>query len=52
MMGKKALEAAHILVDELELGDRLSAQAFVDQREEALDLLFPTSSLMPGTCFS
>ena len=52
MMGKKALEAAQILVEDLDLGDRLSAQDFVDQREVALDLLFPSSSLMPGTCSS
>lgn len=48
MMGLKALEAANVLVAELQLEGQLSAQEFLDQREEALDLLFPTSSLLPG----
>ena len=49
MMGKKALEAAQILVSDLQLEDVLTPQQFVDEREAALDQLFPTSQLMPGT---
>uniref|UniRef100_A0A061SEW7 Pseudouridine-5'-monophosphatase n=1 Tax=Tetraselmis sp. GSL018 TaxID=582737 RepID=A0A061SEW7_9CHLO len=48
MMGKKALEAAQILIDELELGDKLTAAEFLRMREERLDELFPTAELMPG----
>lgn len=52
MMGKKALEAAQLLVADQQLEGVLTPQQFLDQREEALDRLFPTSSLMPGTTSS
>lgn len=48
MMGKKALEAAKILVDELELGEQITPEEFVRAREERLDQMFPTTKLMPG----
>lgn len=48
MMGKKALDAAQVLIDELQLHGQLSAQQFLQQREEILDKLFPTSPLLPG----
>jgi pseudouridine-5'-monophosphatase len=48
MMGKKALEAAQVLVDETGLHGQLTAEDFLQQREEILDRLFPTSELMPG----
>lgn len=48
MMGKKALEAARTLVDELGLHGTISPEDFLREREEALDKLFPTSQLLPG----
>lgn len=46
MMGQKALDAARLLVAELCLP--LTPEAFLEQREAALDALFPTAALMPG----
>jgi len=48
MMGKKALESAQILVTELDIADKISAEEFLKLREEKLDELFPTSPLLPG----
>lgn len=48
MMGQKAIEAARIYVDELELGGTLTPEEFLEQREAILDQLFPTATLMPG----
>ena len=48
MMGKKAMEAAQLLVDNLQLQGQLTAQDFLAQREAALDAMFPSSELMPG----
>lgn len=48
MMGKKAMEAAQLLVDSLQLDGKLTAQEFLSQREHLLDALFPTAQLMPG----
>ena len=47
-MGQKAIEAARILVAELELDDQLSPEEFLSQREALLDELFLTSALLPG----
>ena len=47
-MGKKAMEAAQLLVDSLELQGQLTPQDFLAQREAALDAMFPSSELMPG----
>merc|ERR1712139_137014 len=43
-----ALEAAKILVDDLDLGGVLTPEAFVKEREELLDELFARSALLPG----
>jgi pseudouridine-5'-monophosphatase len=48
MMGKKALEAAQILVDDLGLQGKITAEEFVTEREKKLDVLFANSSLLPG----
>lgn len=48
MMGRKALEAAEVLVEELGLHGQLSPQEFLREREEILDVLFAESKLMPG----
>lgn len=48
MMGKKALDAAQILVKELDIADKITAEEFLRLREERLDALFPTSPLLPG----
>ncbi|ESR66613.1 (DL)-glycerol-3-phosphatase 2 [Citrus sinensis] len=48
MMGKKAVEAAQVFVEETGISDKLSAEDFLVQREETLQTLFPTSELMPG----
>ena len=48
MMGKKALEAAEILVDELDLHGHITPAQFLAEREEALDSMFPAAQLLPG----
>jgi len=48
MMGKKALEAARIFVEELELQHMITPEEYLTLRESALDELFPTSTLLPG----
>ncbi|EFN53572.1 hypothetical protein CHLNCDRAFT_25699 [Chlorella variabilis] len=48
MMGLKAIEAARVLVDELELQGQLTPEQFLADREEALDEMFPTAQLLPG----
>lgn len=47
-MGKKALESCQIFVDELGLHGQLTAEQLLQDREAALDALFPTCQLMPG----
>jgi hypothetical protein len=37
-----------VLIDDLQLHGQLTAQQFLQQREEILDRLFPNSPLMPG----
>lgn len=51
MMGKKAVEAAQVFVEETGISDKLSAEDFLVQREETLQTLFPTSELMPGISY-
>jgi pseudouridine-5'-monophosphatase len=48
MMGKKAIEAAKVFVEDSGIGDSLSAEQFLVEREEMLKSMFPTSELMPG----
>ncbi|KAL3535374.1 hypothetical protein ACH5RR_003835 [Cinchona calisaya] len=48
MMGKKAIEAARVFVEETGIGDKLTAEDFLVQREDMLKHMFPTSELMPG----
>lgn len=48
MMGKKAIEAARIFVEETGISDSLTAEQFLVERESMLQSLFPTSELMPG----
>ncbi|XP_010536908.1 PREDICTED: (DL)-glycerol-3-phosphatase 2 [Tarenaya hassleriana] len=48
MMGKKAIEAARVFVEESGISDSLSAEDFLVERESMLKNLFPTSELMPG----
>lgn len=51
MMGKKAIEAAQVFVEESGISDKLTAEDFLVQREETLQTLFPTSELMPGISY-
>jgi pseudouridine-5'-monophosphatase len=46
MMGRKALDAAQILVSELKLP--ISPQEYLDEQKEAFQLRFPQCGLMPG----
>ncbi|CAH1420463.1 unnamed protein product [Lactuca virosa] len=48
MMGKKAIEAARVFVEETGTSDSLSAEDFLVEREAMLQSMFPTSELMPG----
>jgi pseudouridine-5'-monophosphatase len=48
MMGKKALDAAKILIEDTGLQGQLTPEQFLTDREEILDRLFPTSQLLPG----
>jgi len=49
MMGKKAIEAARVFVEETGISDSLTAEDFLVEREEMLQKMLPTSDLMPGT---
>lgn len=52
MMGKKAIEAARVFVEETGISDSLNnAEQFLVEREEMLQKLFPTSELMPGMTY-
>lgn len=48
MMGKKAIEAARVFVEEMGLADVLTPEAFLEEREGMLQQLFTTTELMPG----
>lgn len=48
MMGKKALDAAKILIEETGLLGRLTPEEFLKEREAKLDELFPQAELLPG----
>ncbi|XP_062018325.1 (DL)-glycerol-3-phosphatase 1, mitochondrial-like [Rosa rugosa] len=47
MMGKKAIEAARVFVEDTGLSDSLTAEDFLVEREAMLQKLFPSSELMP-----
>jgi pseudouridine-5'-monophosphatase len=48
MMGKKALEAGTIFVEETSLDGILSPEDFIKRREMMLHGMFPDGELMPG----
>lgn len=48
MMGRKALEASQLLVDELSLQGKISAEGFLAERNVILDKLFADAKLLPG----
>jgi (DL)-glycerol-3-phosphatase len=48
MMGKKALEAVVVLIDELGLHGQVDPASFVKEREALLHDMFPQSELLPG----
>eukprot|EP00933_Yihiella_yeosuensis_P014643 TRINITY_DN13046_c1_g2_i1.p1 TRINITY_DN13046_c1_g2~~TRINITY_DN13046_c1_g2_i1.p1 ORF type:complete len:501 (+),score=84.68 TRINITY_DN13046_c1_g2_i1:20-1522(+) len=48
MMGRKALEAAQICLDEVGIAGEMTAEEFVSEREKRLDVLFAEAALMPG----
>ncbi|KAF8392895.1 hypothetical protein HHK36_021135 [Tetracentron sinense] len=48
MMGKKAIEAARVFVEETGINDLLTAEEFLVEREKMLQNLFQTTELMPG----
>ncbi|GER52044.1 haloacid dehalogenase-like hydrolase superfamily protein [Striga asiatica] len=48
LMGRKAIEAARIFVEESGISDSLSAEEFLVEREDMLRSLFPSCELMPG----
>jgi len=48
MMGRRAPEAADILIKELGLEGKLSPEAYLEEREAAHDKMWPEVELMPG----
>ncbi|GJP30163.1 hypothetical protein CLOM_g22669 [Closterium sp. NIES-68] len=48
MMGKKAAEAAQVVLDELDLHGEISAEEFLRERESLLREEFPNCQLLPG----
>ncbi|XP_010913660.1 (DL)-glycerol-3-phosphatase 2 [Elaeis guineensis] len=48
MMGKKAIESAHIFVESSGLTGLLTPEGFLEEREGMLEELFPTCHPMPG----
>ncbi|KAM7249676.1 hypothetical protein ACFE04_026788 [Oxalis oulophora] len=48
MMGKKAIEASRVFVEENGISGLLSPEDFLVEREAMLQNMFPTSELMPG----
>lgn len=48
MMGKKALEAGQIFIQDSGLTGILTAEEFIKRRETMLHAMFPESDLMPG----
>lgn len=48
MMGKKAIEAARVFVEETGIHEVLTPEEFLVEREGMLQSMFPTSELMPG----
>ena len=51
MMGRKAIEAARVFVEETGISNSLTAEDFITEREDMLRSMFPTSDLMPGTIY-
>ncbi|MQM06941.1 hypothetical protein Taro_039782 [Colocasia esculenta] len=47
MMGKKAIEAAWVFIDEMGLEGLLTPEGFLEEREDMLQELFPIAELMP-----
>ncbi|KAL9250429.1 (DL)-glycerol-3-phosphatase 2-like protein [Drosera capensis] len=48
MMGKKAIEAARVFVEETGISNSRSPEDFLVEREAMLQSMFPTTDLMPG----
>lgn len=48
MMGRRAIEAAKLMIDHYGIGDKITAEDFIKERSEILDKLFPNSELLPG----
>lgn len=48
MMGMRAVEATELLIEEVGLTGQINAEEFLELRDEILNKLFPTASLMPG----
>ena len=51
MMGKKALEAGQIFIQDTGLTGLLTPEEFIQRREVMLHAMFPESDLMPGMFF-
>ena len=48
MMGQKAIAAARVFIDDLDLWGQMTPEEFLKKREIMLDRLFPESQLLPG----
>ena len=48
LMGRKPLEAAQILIDELDLHGQTDPQSYIDEVSKEYPKLFPNAKLLPG----
>ena len=48
MMGRKAIDGAETMIEDLGLGDELKAEDFLEERDRMMEELIPDTELLPG----